>query len=523
MLKRFLAREEKLLPRNLLAEYRVQTLAQRTDLTRDILDAHVDSRLSSAVAFTGAPNGKRPFVSKRGLFVLHGETLGDAGGPEYCVHIPCAQLIRQGRLNPSMDNSGVSLQVRSRGPDRGDRVTGARELEFQANRVVRVAPEALIVIESGKRVANNLLLVFHEGSVAYGGMMKKRTRRAFTPGLPPGALPTTMETGDQPPRLEIIEYSKAGVERRSVEHINEDVGSPPDGTVRWLRISGVPDRTLLAAMGEAFGVHPLVLEDVASTEQRIKTEQYESYTYTVLRTLHFVPGSATKDLEMDLLLTNRMLITIDEEADDELFEPIFNRLNNAGSLLRRSGVDLLFYAIVDLAVDCYFPLIESYESAAEEIVESISGGPKPEHIETIHQLRTEIQHVRATLWATRDVTSELERNGVQGMTDQTQIYFRDIHDHVIHLLDSVTNLRDTAASLRELYMSGMSNRMNEIMKVLTIISTIFIPITFIAGVYGMNFLHMPELSQRWAYPAAIGLMFSIGGVMLIFFKRRKWF
>ena len=353
--------------------------------------------------------------------------------------------------------------------------------------------------------------------------MKKRTRRTFTPGLPPGFLPESTAMDENEIRMEVVEYNREGIDRRMIQTIPEDIGKTPDGAVRWVRISGVPDRSILTALGSAFSIHPLILEDLASVEKRIKTEEYDTYTYTALRTLHFIPGSAARDLELDLLLADRVLITVDEGETQAFFEPIFARLENAGSLLRRGGVDLLYYALVDLAVDCFFPLIERYESAAEEIVESISSGPRPEHIELIHQLRTEIQHVRSTLWSTRDVTAEIERGGDRWLSEQARFYFRDIHDHVIHLLDSVTNLRDTAASLRELYMSGMSNRMNEIMKVLTIISTVFIPLTFVAGIYGMNFAHMPELAVPWAYPLVIGVMIAVAGVMLIFFKRRKWF
>jgi len=351
----------------------------------------------------------------------------------------------------------------------------------------------------------------------------KRRRRNLTPGLPPGSLPHRSDTATRPPQLEIVEYSADGVRRAQVDQIPGDAAAPPPGTVRWLRISGVPDRTTLDALGATFGIHPIVLEDVASTTQRIKTERYEGYTYTVLRVLGRTPDGAATDVEMDLLLVNQVLISVDEGDSPELFQPIFNRLANEKSLLRRAGADLLYYAVVDLAVDCFFPLVEEYQQLVEDLEDSIVIGPRPEHIDAIHRLRAEVRDVRSTLWATRDMTADIERTGVPGMTEQTRFYFRDAHDHVFHLLDSVTDLRDSANSLQELHMSGMSNRMNEIMKVLTVISTIFIPITFIAGIYGMNFVHMPELQFPWAYPAVLGLMIAIGAAKLVFFKRRKWF
>ena len=352
--------------------------------------------------------------------------------------------------------------------------------------------------------------------------MKKRIRRRTEPGAPPGSLPQAVAAG-RGPRIEVIDYSADAMNRSETAHVSPELADPPEGVVRWIRISGVPDGETLTALGTAFGIHPLVLADVASTEQRIKTEDYDAYSYTVLRTLHHVEGQQPLDVELDLLLTDRVLITTDEGESDAFFAPIVNRLRNPSSLLRRSGVDMLYYAVFDLVVDCFFPLLEKYEESAEELEISISRGPEDRHMNEIHLLRREIQRMRSSLWAIRDAASGIGRNAFRVLSEQTLFYFRDTQDHVIRLLDSVTNLKETATTLMELHMSGMSNRMNEIMKVLTIIATLFIPITFIAGVYGMNFAHMPELGVRWAYPAVLGVMGAVVMGLVLFFKRRRWF
>lgn len=349
--------------------------------------------------------------------------------------------------------------------------------------------------------------------------MAKRTR-SYEPGAPPGQLPVEQV---KPPKIEIIDIAPEVFSREPASELRQGIEAPPPGVTRWIRVAGVPDAGCLARIGELFGVHALVLEDLASSEQRIKTEGHETYTYTIIRTpqLGLVPEA--RDLELDLVLTDRVLLSVGVANTDEFLQPIFRRLANARSLLRKGGPDTLYYALFDLAVDCYFPAVEQYEEAIDALETAITDRPQHEHIDEIHRLRSDIRHIRSTLWATRDVTAEIVRNGTYGMSERTTFYFRDVHDHVIHLLDTVTDLREGAGSLRELHSSELSSRMNEVMKVLTIIATIFIPITFVAGIYGMNFQNMPELTRPWGYYGVLGLMGLIIVGMIIFFKRRKWF
>lgn len=347
-------------------------------------------------------------------------------------------------------------------------------------------------------------------------MPRLRPRRRAKPGLPPGAYVPTLDQVLTEGRLEIalFDYGETGVERRPDTPI-EDLVPPPGGVHRWIRVLGIPTRPLLEQLERSFGIHPLILEDLVSATQRIKVEDYDDLMFTILR----LDG----EYDLAMILVGATLITIAEIPVATTFEPIEQRLDNPASLLRTRGIDFLYHAIVDLVVDRMYPLIERLEDQAAELETAILDGVHHSHLAGIHRLRVASQAIRSTLWATRDIVSRIERSTHRFLTADTLFYFRDIHDHVVHQIDSIVMLRDTASSLMELYMSGMSNRMNEVMKVLTVISTTFIPLTFIAGIYGMNFAYMPELAQRWGYPAVLGVMAVIAGGMLIFFKRKRWF
>ena len=318
----------------------------------------------------------------------------------------------------------------------------------------------------------------------------------------------------------MTDYNEPALSR--VEVGSAELGPPQNGTRRWIQIQGAPTTDALHALGEQFGVHALVLEDIVSSEQRIKAEDHEHYLFTVLR----APASsaaATAFHDLSILLFEATLITIHEEPNADSFAPINKRLDNPGSLVRRNAVDFLFEAVVDLTVDSFFLTLEELEEQAAGLENAILDQPQSEQLKQLHRLREQTRRVRSVLWASRDVVARVQRAGTPLLTPDTLYYFRDVHDHVIHLIDAVTMIRETANGLMELYMSGVSNKMNEVMKVLTIISTLFIPLSFLAGVYGMNFAFMPELQVRWAYPVLLGLMGLIAGGMLLFFKRRKWF
>ena len=350
-------------------------------------------------------------------------------------------------------------------------------------------------------------------------MRRFTRRRAYEPGLAPGTLQEKPPEGDL--RIGIIDYSKDAVRVRENASVDEIVPGV-EGAPRWIRVQGSPTAELLRQIGATFSAHSLILEDINNRGQRIKTEDHDTFMFTVLRPPR-AAGSNGDDVDLSILLTPTTLITVYEGIDEEFFGPILARLRNPSSLIRSRKVAFLFHAIVDLVVDLFFPLLLQLEDQASDLETIILERADEHHLRGIHILRADTRHLRGNLWATRDVISQIERNTHRFLDSDTLFYFRDIHDHVVHQLDAISSLRDTATSLMELYASGVSNRMNEVMKVLTIISTVFIPITFIAGIYGMNFVYMPELESRTGYPIVLGVMAVVVGAMLVFFKRRRWF
>ncbi|MFW6380564.1 MAG: magnesium/cobalt transporter CorA [Spirochaetota bacterium] len=353
-------------------------------------------------------------------------------------------------------------------------------------------------------------------------MKKTKRMRSYQPGLAPGTIRGITAEDTAELEISILDYRADQLAIR--EHVGiADVAKSTEASNRWIRMRGTPTTGLLERLGSEFGAHNLILEDIISAGQRIKVEDYDNLKFIVLRTLSDSAGGEYEESELSMILTPTTIVTVFETNDPSSFSPIVSRLQNPDSLLRHHGVDFLFHAVVDLVVDRFFPIIEQLEERATDLEAQILQEASEEHLRAIHQLRSNSQQVRRVLWATRDVISRIERSANRFIVPETLFYFRDIHDHVVHLLDAVSTLRDTANGLMELYMSRISNRMNEVMKVLTIVSTLFIPGTFIAGVYGMNFVHMPELSVPWAYPVVLAVMGAIGIGMIIFFKRRRWF
>jgi magnesium transporter len=270
-------------------------------------------------------------------------------------------------------------------------------------------------------------------------------------------------------------------------------------------------------------VHPLIQEDIVHTHQRPKLDPQDDYLYLVVKMLYFDEkhGGELRAEQVSLLVGERNLISFQEDPGD-VFDPVRKRIRNGRGFIRSRGPDYLAYAILDVIVDHYFVVLEALSERTEELEDEILGEPRQNIEDEIHDLRRRLTFVRRMTWPMRDLLSQLERLDSSLWADQTQPYVRDTYDHIVQVLDLVEALRDTASGLHDLHMTSLSTRMNEIMKVLTIIGTIFIPLTFIAGIYGMNFENMPELGWTWAYPAVWGLMIALAGALLLYFRRREW-
>lgn len=345
--------------------------------------------------------------------------------------------------------------------------------------------------------------------------------RVSTPGSSPGLSHLHAEP-EQPASLHLVDYTAQELEE--VERPDEQRwrAPVPAGVTRWLSIRGKPGPTLLRKLAETYGLHQLALEDVINVGQRAKFEIFDDWFFIVMQAPILGPDSV-KIEQVSIFLGDNCVISI-HEHEDELFEPIRHRLRLGGTgRIRVLGPDYLCYALLDLLVDMGFLVLDETSNELIDLEEQLlTDDPEPRLLETIHQIKRNMISVRRALMPQRDVINMLIRDENPLMEERTRVFLRDCYDHMVHILELLDSYRDMASGLHDLYLSSLSQKMNEVMKVLTIIATIFIPITFVAGIYGMNFEVMPELKWRWGYFLVWGLFLAIMLGMLVFFKRRKW-
>lgn len=357
-----------------------------------------------------------------------------------------------------------------------------------------------------------------------GEMMIDRIFQEFSrkSGMPPGSVVLVGEKPDQPTIIKYFYYS----EKEYTEHEYQKVADLPEDSettgVKWVHINGIHHPTLLEELGIKCNFHPLVLEDIANTGHRPKLDDWDDYLFLIVKAL-------TYDEETSLVMPDHFCIICLEnkvfsfqESGPDLFPLLRERIRNGKGRIRGKKADYLVYALLDTIVDGYFFMLEKIGDRIEELEEFILEENTDETFHKIHALKRETTVIRKSIWPLRDIISRLEKND-WFIEDNTRYYLRDVHDHAIQSIDIVETFRDMLSSLHEVSLSFTSNRMNEIMKVLTIIATIFIPLTFIVGVYGMNFHYMPELEWRWGYFAVLFIMFLIASLMGYYFKIKKWF
>jgi len=353
--------------------------------------------------------------------------------------------------------------------------------------------------------------------------MKKFTRkRSKKVGLPPGALVHVGEKREEKVRITIIDYDKAQFQEKEAETVEECFPFKDKPTVTWINVDGIHQPEIVKKLGDCFGMHPLVLEDILNTDQRPKMEDFGNYIYTVLKMLYYDEKSDEMIIEqISLVLGSNFVISFQEKMGD-VFNPIRERIKSDKGRVRKMGADYLAYALTDAIVDNYFTILEKIGEKVEFLEEELVAKPKPETLQAIHNLKRELIFLRKSVWPLREVISGLERGESSLIDASTKLYLRDVYDHTIQVIDTVETLRDMVSGMLDIYLSSISNKMNEVMKVLTIIATIFIPLTFIAGIYGMNFAFMPELGLPWSYPLILLVMVGVGILMLIYFRRKKW-
>ncbi|MBA3044967.1 MAG: magnesium/cobalt transporter CorA [Candidatus Thermoplasmatota archaeon] len=347
-------------------------------------------------------------------------------------------------------------------------------------------------------------------------------------GLPPGTPIYVGKPRTGPITISCLHYSRGEVEERdnlTPADCGAYIGKPE---VTWINVNGIHDPKAISHMGEVFGLHPLVVEDIMNTQQRPKMEDHGDSIFLVVKMLSY--DDAKKDIQfeqMSVVLTGDYILTFQERPGD-VFDTIRERIRSGKGRIRSMGTDYLAYAILDAIVDYYYVVLEKIGESIEAIEEALMESPEHDTLELIYYLKREMIILRKSVWPMREIIGGLERSESDIMTPETGRYLRDAYDHTIQAIDMVETYRDTLSGMLDLYLSSISNRMNEVMKVLTIIATIFIPLTFIAGVYGMNFdrtagpFSMPELGWPYGYMLTMLLMFGISIAMLIFFRRKKW-
>ena len=350
-------------------------------------------------------------------------------------------------------------------------------------------------------------------------LLKKRSRKT---GLPPGTAVHIGEKKSERTRVRLLHYDAAQVTERELEEIGDGAGLRPGTGVTWIHVTGVHDVALLEKLGRCFGLHPLVLEDISNTDQRPKFEDYGDYLYIVLKMLHDGPTNPDITAEQVSIIFGKDFVLSFEEAEPTVFDPVRERIRSGRARVREHGADYLAYSLLDAVVDNYFSLLEELGERMEQLQGELSDSPTRAIQQRLHHLRGQMVLLRRSVWPLREVLSGLERGQSSLVKKETYIYLRDVYDHTVHVIDTIETFRDMIAGLLDIYLMSLSNRMNEIMKVLTIIATIFMPLSFIASVYGMNFRHMPELEWPWGYPLALLLMVVVAGGLLLFFRRKKW-
>lgn len=342
------------------------------------------------------------------------------------------------------------------------------------------------------------------------------------PGSEPGTL--IIEPDAKPSRIILIDYDEDNAIRKV--DITPNACAPYIGTntVSWMDIQGLGSETVLKQVGEIFNLHPLLLEDVVNVPQRPKLEDYNNQLLVISQMVRLKEDESGFDTEqVSFVLGKRYLLSFQEEELQDCFEIVRDRIRTSQGRVRKSGADYLTYLLLDTIIDGYFPVVEHYEDRIEALEDMIISNPDRDTMQEIYDVRRELLALRRLIWPMRNVLHLLMRDHHGIISDEVQIYFRDSYDHVIQILEIIEAYRELAASLMDVYMSTMGNKLNEIMKFLTVISTIFIPLTFIAGVYGMNFENMPELKGEWSYFLVWLVMLAVAGGLIFYFWRKGWF
>jgi len=350
--------------------------------------------------------------------------------------------------------------------------------------------------------------------------MKLVTKRSRKTGLPPGTLVHIGEKKTDKVTIATFNYAGTRCDER-LDAPLDGLAPPTDDSVTWVDVGGVHKMEILESFGKQFQLHPLLLEDIANTDQRPKLDDYDQYFFVVMKMLSLNERQDVLVEQVSLVLGRNFVLSFQENGTD-VFQSVRERLRAGKGRLRQARADYLLYALVDAIVDQYFAVLESVGEKIESLQQIVVSDPKPETLREIHALKRQLLFLRRAVWPLRDVMNNLSRSEYPFLEQSTKVFIRDVADHVVQIIDTIETLREMVSASLDIYLSSVSYRLNAVMRVLTVITTIFMPLSFIASIYGMNFEHMPELKSEWGYPAVLGVMAAVGVGMLLVFRKKRW-
>jgi len=364
--------------------------------------------------------------------------------------------------------------------------------------------------------------------VARGVGQAKRTltrfikKPAHAPGTSPGTLVPAPEKKSAKSRITLIAYDQDHYLKKEIESIEEALPLNDSPSVTWINIDGLHDIALIESIGRQFGIHPLTQEDIVNLGQRPKAEDFDDYIYIVFKMLSYRDGTDQIESEqVSLILGSNFLISF-QEVPGDVMAPVRERIEKGKGRIRKAGCGYLAYALIDSVVDHYFLVLEAFGEKIEALEAELLSDPTPNSLQHLYAMKRDVIFFRKQVWPIREMLNRLVKEESPLIDKSVDVFISDVYDHTIQIIDTIESFRDLMAGLLDIYLSTISNRMNAIMKMLTIMATIFIPLTFIAGIYGMNFDYMPELKWHWAYPALWAIFISIFVGMLAWFKHKRW-
>lgn len=339
-------------------------------------------------------------------------------------------------------------------------------------------------------------------------------------GAPPGTSVYRGKDSIEKVKITLIEFNESEFIEREFYDFSECLKSVNSNMVKWINVDGIHNVELIDLVGKHYNIHPLTLEDIVNTHQRSKFEDYDNYVVSIMKMLYY--DNEIRSEQLSVILMEGMVISFQEIRGGDAFDMIRNRIRQGKGRIRKMGADYLSYALLDAVVDCYFNILEKFGDRIELLEEELMEEPSKKTLRQLHHMKREMIFLRKAVWPMRELINNLERSETELIKPSTDIYLRDLHDHAVRVIDTVETFRDLLSGMMDIYLSSVSNRMNEVIKVLTIITTIFVPVTFIVGVYGMNFDNMPELHSKWGYPIVWLVIIVTILSLLVYFRKKKW-